>query len=47
MPAQALYRKWRPQLWDEVVGQEPVVQTLRHALGSEIGERVTLEEFPT
>jgi DNA polymerase-3 subunit gamma/tau len=33
MPAQALYRKWRPQLWDEVVGQEPVVQTLRHALG--------------
>jgi len=35
MPAQALYRKWRPQLWDEVVGQEPVVQTLRHALGSD------------
>src|SRR5215212_3934785 len=32
MPAQALYRKWRPQLWDEVVGQEPVVQTLRNAL---------------
>jgi len=35
MPAQALYRKWRPQLWDEVVGQEAVVQTLRHALGSD------------
>ena len=32
MPAQALYRKWRPQLWDEVYGQEPVVQTLRNAL---------------
>ncbi len=32
MPAQALYRKWRPQLWDEVVGQEHVVQTLRHAI---------------
>jgi DNA polymerase III subunit gamma/tau len=32
MPAQALYRKWRPQLWEEVVGQEHVVQTLRHAL---------------
>lgn len=32
MPAQALYRKWRPQLWDEVVGQEHIVQTLRHAL---------------
>jgi len=35
MSAQALYRKWRPQLWDEVVGQEPVVQTLRHALALE------------
>ncbi len=35
MPAQALYRKWRPQLWDEVVGQEHVIQTLRHALRSE------------
>ena len=32
MPAQALYRKWRPQLWDEVVGQEHVIQTLRNAL---------------
>ncbi len=37
MPAQALYRKWRPQLWDEVVGQEHVVQTLRNALR---GDRV-------
>jgi DNA polymerase-3 subunit gamma/tau len=35
MPSQALYRKWRPQLWDEVVGQEHVVQTLRHALQSD------------
>src|SRR5579859_2531380 len=32
MPAQALYRKWRPQLWDEVIGQEAVVQTLRNAI---------------
>jgi len=32
MPAQALYRKWRPQVWDEVVGQDHVVQTLRNAL---------------
>ena len=32
MPVQTLYRKWRPQLWDEVVGQEPVIQTLRNAL---------------
>lgn len=32
MPAPALYRKWRPQLWDEVVGQDHIVQTLRHAI---------------
>jgi DNA polymerase-3 subunit gamma/tau len=37
MAGQALYRKWRPQLWDEVVGQEHVVQTLRNALR---GDRV-------
>jgi DNA polymerase-3 subunit gamma/tau len=29
---QALYRKWRPQKWDEVVGQQHVVQTLRNAV---------------
>jgi len=32
--SQALYRKWRPQQWDQVVGQEHVVQTLRNALAS-------------
>ena len=30
--SQALYRKWRPQRWDEVVGQDHVIQTLRNAL---------------
>jgi DNA polymerase-3 subunit gamma/tau len=30
--SQSLYRKWRPQGWDEVVGQEHVVQTLRNAV---------------
>jgi DNA polymerase III subunit gamma/tau len=30
--AQALYRKWRPQTFDEVVGQEHVLQTLRNAI---------------
>lgn len=30
--AQALYRKWRPQTWDETVGQDHVVQTLRNAI---------------
>jgi len=29
---QALYRKWRPHLWDEVVGQDPIVQTLRNSI---------------
>ena len=31
---QALYRKWRPQTFDEVVGQEHVLQTLRNAIGA-------------
>ncbi len=31
---QAFYRKWRPQTWDAVVGQEHVVQTLRNALAA-------------
>ncbi|NIS78867.1 MAG: DNA polymerase III subunit gamma/tau, partial [Anaerolineales bacterium] len=35
--AQALYRKWRPQVWDEVVGQDHIIQTLRNAVK---GERV-------
>jgi DNA polymerase III subunit gamma/tau len=30
----ALYRKYRPQNFDEVVGQEPVVRTLRNAISS-------------
>jgi len=34
---QALYRKWRPQTWDEVVGQDHIIQTLRNAVR---GERV-------
>lgn len=33
--AQALYRKWRPRLWEQVIGQEHVVQTLRNAVRSE------------
>jgi DNA polymerase III subunit gamma/tau len=32
--SQALYRKWRPQQWDQIVGQEHVVQTLRNALAA-------------
>ena len=34
---QALYNKWRPQKWDEVVGQQHVIQTLRNAV---VGGRV-------
>src|SRR5512136_19621 len=32
--AQALYRKWRPQTFDEVSGQEHVLHTLRNAIRS-------------
>jgi DNA polymerase-3 subunit gamma/tau len=35
--SQALYRKWRPSTWEQVVGQEHIVQTLRNAV---TGERV-------
>ena len=30
--SQALYRKWRPHLWEQVVGQEHIVQTLQNAI---------------
>jgi DNA polymerase-3 subunit gamma/tau len=33
--SQALYRKWRPNQWDQVVGQEHVIQTLQHAVTAE------------
>jgi DNA polymerase III subunit gamma/tau len=32
---QALYNKWRPQKWDEVIGQQHVIQTLRNAVGAD------------
>ena len=32
MTSQVFYRKWRPQTLSEVVGQEHVTQTLRHAV---------------
>lgn len=32
---QVLYREWRPQTWDQVSGQEHVVQTLRNAVRRE------------
>ncbi len=32
MGSEVLYRKWRPQPLAEVVGQEPITQTLRHAV---------------
>jgi DNA polymerase-3 subunit gamma/tau len=31
----ALYRKYRPQTFDDVVGQEPVVRTLRNAIAND------------
>lgn len=32
--SQALYRKWRPKLWGEVVGQDHIVQTLKNAIAA-------------
>jgi DNA polymerase-3 subunit gamma/tau len=32
--SQAFYRKWRPAKWDQVVGQQHVVQTLRNAVSA-------------
>ncbi len=34
MTSQVFYRKWRPQILSEVVGQEHVTQTLRHAVAN-------------
>jgi DNA polymerase III subunit gamma/tau len=31
---QAFYNKWRPHRWEDVIGQEHVVQTLRNAVAS-------------
>ncbi|MCH7586495.1 MAG: DNA polymerase III subunit gamma/tau [Chloroflexi bacterium] len=33
--SQALYLRWRPKTWDEVVGQEHVIKTLRSAIKNE------------
>jgi len=33
--SQALYRKYRPKKWDEVVGQDHVVTTLKHAIAAD------------
>ncbi|MBN2085415.1 MAG: DNA polymerase III subunit gamma/tau [Anaerolineales bacterium] len=34
MMNQVLYRKWRPQTWEDVVGQKHVVHTLKNALAT-------------
>jgi DNA polymerase-3 subunit gamma/tau len=35
MGSEVLYRKWRPQTLAEVIGQEPITETLRHAVERE------------
>lgn len=35
MATQALYRKWRPRTFDEVIGQEHVTRTLQNALATQ------------
>jgi DNA polymerase III subunit gamma/tau len=34
-PRRALYRRWRAQRFDEVVGQDPIVSTLRRAVATD------------
>ncbi len=43
---QTLYRKWRPQTWDQVVGQPHVIRTLRNALESDKGVHAYLFSGP-
>lgn len=33
--SQTLYRKWRPRRWEEIIGQDHIVQTLRNAVANE------------
>lgn len=33
--SQALYRKWRPRRWEDVVNQDHIIQTLRHEVSSD------------
>jgi len=35
MTSQSLYRKWRSQTFDDLVGQEPIIRTLKNALKSD------------
>ena len=35
MSYQVLARKWRPQTFEAVVGQEPITRTLRNALAAD------------
>lgn len=32
--SQALYRKWRPQSWDEIIGQDHATQTLKNSVSA-------------
>jgi DNA polymerase-3 subunit gamma/tau len=32
---QALYRKYRPKEWDEVMGQDHIVTTLKNAIAAD------------
>ena len=43
MAYQALYRKWRPQTFDDMVGQSAVTHTLKNAISNQ--KRVMLTLF--
>ena len=44
--SQALYLKWRPQIWDEVVGQDHIIDTLRNAVYGDLGAHADLVAGP-
>jgi DNA polymerase III subunit gamma/tau len=33
--SQSLYRKWRPRKWEQVIGQDHIIQTLRNAVAAD------------
>lgn len=33
--SQSLYRKWRPRKWEQVIGQEHIIHTLRNAIAAD------------
>ena len=46
MPGTVLYRKWRPTRFADIVGQEPIIRTLRNAIVQDKIAHAYLFAFP-